>query len=164
MNLQIEQATLSDVSEVYKLEQSIEKSGSADLATLQSRYAMFAQGFMAARLHGKIVGYVESCVWNEVLPHFEARPGFFTQYHDLNASTLYLIFIGVDAQYRRQGIASKMISFLLDNVVRYDLVRMHAVCRDNHMPMYNKLGFSPAQELQGFLPDGGKYTLMEKLI
>ncbi|MFW8601517.1 GNAT family N-acetyltransferase [Desulfobacterota bacterium M19] len=160
--LEIGPASYNDIVEIYRLESEIEGEGGADFATLTARWRMFGAGFLTARQDGRLAGYIESCLWDCQLPSFEARPDFFASRHRPGAETLYIIFIGVAADCRRQGVANSLLA-AVSLVGRYHgACRLQAVCRDHIMPLYEAAGFLPVTGLPDFLPEPAvDFMLME---
>ncbi len=160
--LEIGPASYEDIVEIYRLESEIEGADGADFVTLTSRWRMFGAGFLTARQDGRLVGYIESCLWDCQLPSFEARPDFFTSRHRLGAETLYIIFIGVAADCRRRGVASSLLTAVNGVGRYYGARRLQAVSRDYIMPLYEAAGFLPLTAMPDFLPEPAvNFMLME---
>lgn len=87
----------------------------------------------------------------------DARPvGFISYYFD---SSFFgkIQFVFVDEQYRRQGIAEKMIRFILDRMHQEGALSVEICTRlinKNALSLYEKLGFK-------YLYDNGKYVYLE---
>lgn len=153
-------ATEKDISSIAFLENAMEGADAASAATLLARLRMFPEGFLVAREEGRIIGYIESCLWNKDIPEFQAHPGFFAEQHRTDARTLYIIFIGVRQEFRRKGVGTQLIDALLEEVHPFHPQRVHAVSRDPLLPFYESMGFTPQAALPGFLHQEN-YTLME---
>ncbi|HFQ80538.1 MAG TPA: GNAT family N-acetyltransferase [Desulfobacterales bacterium] len=161
--LEIAPASYADLEEIYQLESEIEGPDGADLVSLMARWRMFGAGFLTARQGGQLLGYIETCLWDCQLPHFEARPDFFTSRHRLGAANLYIIFLGVAADYRRQGVASSLLAAVSRVGWRYGARRLQAVSRSHIVPLYEAAGFLPVAAMPGFLPEPGTdFMLMER--
>lgn len=168
-HMNIRNATIKDIDEVCKLEQSVEGNNAATKETLLSRLKMFPEGFCIAKENGNVLGYVESCLWNK--SDFETFDEIkdFPNNHDINAKTLYVIFIAVDEMQRKNGIGSALITTLQKYAEKKQLekVQLVAVKRDSTkdflIGFYNELGFRTIRELPHFLPDKPG-TLMEYCI
>ncbi len=165
LELEIGSASYADIEEIYLLESEIEGNDGADLVTLTARWRMFGAGFLTARQGGRLVGYIESCLWDCQLPYFEARPDFFASLHRLGAANLYIIFLGVAADYRRQGVASSLLAAVSGVGYRYGACRLQAVSRGHITPLYEAAGFLPVVAMPGFLPESGvDFMLMERTL
>lgn len=160
--LEIVQATAADISQIHFLESAIEGPDAASPQTLLSRLAMFNDGFLVAKRDARVIGYIETCLWNLDTPEFKADPDFFASQHTKEGAILYVIFVGVEERQRRHGVGSLLVSEVFKKVGRdFPVSRMQAVSRDLFVPFYKNLGFSAVKQLPGFLPDGQQYTLME---
>lgn len=158
--MQILPVKAEKLGQIAFLENAIEGVDAASLKTLSSRLHMFPEGFRAACEGDKIVGYIESCLWNVDPPKFEPQVDFFFQHHNSQGRILYIIFVGVTQEYRRKGIGSMLIKSLLNIAEEFGAHKIHAVCREDLRPFYDSMGFVARQRLPGFLPVG-TFTLME---
>lgn len=150
-----------DLAQIAFLENAMEGADAASVETLRARLRIFPEGFLVAWEQGRLVGYIESCLWDRAIPEFQPHPGFFAEQHRPAAKTLYIIFIGVREEYRRQSVGSQLIEALLQATRPLALQRVHAVSRDQLMPFYQNLGFVAKTTLPDFLHQGN-YFLMEK--
>ena len=141
-----------ELMEIFSLEQSIEGESGASIAALRARRQMFEGGFLVAREAGRIVGYIESCLWNRVSPKFDPHADFFAGQHCADGKILYIIFVGVAHNYRRQGIANTLIRAIMPVARKYGAQRVQAVTRVNLLPLYTNLGFTVLREMPSFLP------------
>jgi len=151
-------ATEGDLPGIARLERQIEGDSAADIDTLRARLHMFPPGFLAAREHGGIIGYIETCLWDEPVPRFGAGPGFFSTRHRPDGAILYIIFVGVRADRRRHGVGTALLRGVFPLA---DGRPIQAVCRDRHIGFYRQAGFVRKRSLPGFLP-GGPFHLMER--
>lgn len=160
----IRNAALDDVDEIFQIEKRTEQDNAATKETLVSRLKMFPEGFFVAEEDNKVVGYVESCLWNkEDFETFEEIHNFPQQY-DHNGRILYAIFLAVDAPYRRKGIGSQLIKTLQDYARMHDLEKVQLVAGEGFLvDFYKKLRFKIKKQLPHFLPRLSG-TLMEHQI
>src|SRR3989338_10868435 len=108
----IRKARLKDIDYIHSVEKAVEGENAATKETLLSRFKMFPEGFLVAEEDDKIVGHVESCLWNkEDFETFDEIENFPKEY-DPNGKTLYVIFLAVDEKYRKRGIGSELIKSL----------------------------------------------------
>lgn len=159
----IEPAANSDIFEISLLEMAIEGRGAAGIETLRVRQVMFPDGFLVARKDGRIIGYLQSCIWDRQVPEFQPRADFFPSQHRLDGAILYLIFVGVSEHQRRHGVGSRLVECLTPLADKYGARKIHAVCRDYLVPFYAGLGFFQSRELPGFLSEG-EFFLMERAL
>lgn len=160
--VQITPAQEKDISQIAFLENFIEGSDAASRQTLLARLQMFREGFLAAKIKDRVVGYIETCLWHRETPEFQADPNFFLTSHAPDGGVIYIIFVGVEERQRRHGIGSQLVREVIDTVgCKFPATRVHAVSRDPLVAFYKNLGFSEVKKLPGFLPDQQNYSLME---
>ncbi len=160
MSVLVEPASYTDLLDVIKIEEIIEGGNAASLDLLDARFAMFADGFFVARQNDQIVGYAQSCLWEEITPSFDADINFFSDRHKENSETLYIIFVGVLPEIQRQGVATELLQSLISLAKLKGCKRVHAVTFDHLIPLYTNQGFIPIKKMPGFLPVG-EFTLLE---
>lgn len=150
---QIAEATETDIRKIYKLESEIEMKDSADENTLEQRRNMFNEGFLAVKnkRNGQIIGYVESVVWNEKPFQTFDEISNFPMHHNVHGDTLYIIFIAVSKNYRKQGVATRLIQEIILVAKKYKVKRVKLVAKDGLLDFYSKLGFSRLNEMPFFL-------------
>ncbi len=150
-----------ELFKIFSLEQSMEGESAASLETLQVRQQMFGAGFLAARKDDRIIGYLESCLWNVEIPEFQPYPGYFANRHCAHGKTLYIIFMGVDCDFRRQGVASTLLQAVAMAAYNSGAERVHAVTFAHLLPLYIKMGFKEVQAMPHFLPNLSDLILVE---
>nr|MBF0223328.1 GNAT family N-acetyltransferase [Desulfobulbaceae bacterium] len=160
--MHITPAQEEDISQIVFLENFIEGRDAASRQTLLARLQMFSEGFLVAKIKGRVAGYIETCIWHRETPQFQADPNFFLTEHALDGAIIYIIFVGVEERQRRHGIGSHLIREVIETIGgKFPANRVHAVSRDPILPFYRNLGFSTVKRLPGFLPDKQMYSLME---
>lgn len=159
--MEIQNAKLEDIGKIVELEKRIEKENAATKETIISRFGMLLQGFYVAVQDDEIVGYIESCLWDR--DDFETFDEIkdFPKHHDPNGKTLYIIFLGVDEDYRRKGIGSELVRTLQKYASERLLDKVQVVAGEGFLTnFYKDLGFEVVRELPRFLPYSSG-TLME---
>ncbi|HYD03726.1 MAG TPA: GNAT family N-acetyltransferase [Alphaproteobacteria bacterium] len=142
---------IDDISEVARLEKSIEGRNAASLDTLMDRFSMFQKGFRVAEYNGKICGYIESCRWNkESFETFEEIRNF-PDFHDENGRNLYIIFLAVDEKYRKQGIGSSLVKSLQYYAQNNGISKIQLASKKGLEGFYGDLGFEIVKDLPLFL-------------
>jgi ribosomal protein S18 acetylase RimI-like enzyme len=159
--MDISPVSTDDLNEIFFLEQSIEAESAASLETLRTRRQMFGDGFLAARINGRIMGYVETCLWDLSIPQFDQRSDFFTSRHSPHGKILYVIFLGVAQNSRRQGVASSLLDAVIKVANQYGVKVVQAVTRQYLLPLYLQNGFTIIRDMPNFLPDAADFHLME---
>lgn len=159
-DIDVSGVTPADFTDIVDIEKRIEGENAASLDLINSRFSMFADGFLVARIDERIVGYIESCIWDEEIPVFNSGKDFFSSRHKLNGNILYIIFLGVVPEYWRQGVASKLIRGVKGLSRKIGVKKVHAVTWDHLTGLYVKQGFKPIRKMPNFLPNGS-FTLLE---
>ncbi|MCW4033549.1 MAG: GNAT family N-acetyltransferase [Candidatus Bathyarchaeota archaeon] len=144
----------SDIDSIHRLERSLEKCNAATRKTLTERLLMFPDGFYVAEEGGKICGYIESCLWNNVsFVKFEEIKDF-PKFHDPDGRILYIIFLAVDEKYQRLGVGSKLVRTLQKYASKKGLKKVQVVSAEGFwVNFYKKLGFQETKRLPYFLPN-----------
>jgi len=112
MILDICPATHDDISYIHRIEQFIESHYPANRQTLINRLEMFPDGFLIAKYDHQLIGYIESCIWNEESFSTYQDICQFSNFHNSNGMILFVIFIGVDKQYQKMGVGSLLLDAL----------------------------------------------------
>lgn len=152
--VKIRHAREKDIPRVAELESEIDGENAASLETLMGRFKMFPEGFIVAENRGGIIGYTQSCRWNKEAGNFhnfkEIRD--FQKHHDERARNLYVIFLAVDENYRKNGIGSSLIKSLIKYSVNNQIEKIQLVARSELRKFYSSFGMKPIMELPNFLP------------
>jgi len=154
-----------DISKIYILEKElIEMENAATEETLRKRLELFPYGFIVAYDGDKIIGYVESVLFNDW--NFETFNEIkeFEKFYDINSDTLYIIFIAVHPEYRGLGIASEMLK-IVENVARkFNVKKIKLISKDEAIKLYKNNGFYVKDNIKNFLPDTPINAIMIKEI
>jgi ribosomal protein S18 acetylase RimI-like enzyme len=159
--MRIRNVNAEDIVKIAELEKRIEGENAATKATLLARFKMFPRGFYLAGEGETVLGYVESCLWNN--DDFETFDEIkdFPKYHNPEGRTLYIIFLGVAESQRRRGIGSELVWTLQRYASEKKLDKVQLVALEGFLvEFYKGLGFKIVRELPNFLSHG-KGTLME---
>ncbi len=157
----IRNAELKDLESIAHLERKIEGENAATKEVLFERLKMFKDGFYVAEKNGKILGYIESCLWNKINFRTFSEIKDFPKHHNPKGRILYIIFLGVDETQRRKGIGSRLVRTLQEYASEKRLEKVQLVAGEGFLTsFYKNLGFRVVKELPSFLPYS-KGTLME---
>ena len=129
----VRRASSKDIKSIVELEKKIELGNPATAEMLYSRLKMFEEGFLVALAKNQVVGYVETVIWKEKKFYTFLEICQFSDHCDLNGDTLYIIFIGVDINYRRIGIASRLISELFRIAKKYKINQVGLVSKGEYI-------------------------------
>ncbi len=151
--MKIRFAEFSDIDLIYRLECSIAKGNVATREMLVERLMTFPEGFYIAEEDDNIIGYIESCLWNNI--HFESYEEIkdFPKHHKSDGKTLYIIFLAVNEKYRRRGVGSELVRTLQKYASKKGLKKVQVVSAgDFGVDFYENLGFKVTRKLPHFLP------------
>jgi [ribosomal protein S18]-alanine N-acetyltransferase len=93
--------------------------------------------FVATNQEGKLVGY---CVCS------------------LNGESAHLISIAVQSDYRRRGVATKLLHRAMEFLIEARIVELRLEVNPRNVDaarLYSKLGFETIEVLEGYYSDGG---------
>lgn len=138
--MEIRFANKEDLEAIIALEQEcFPKEEAATPASLTQRYAAFSENFLVAVIDGKVVGFINGCTYSQpCLPD--------SLYEDTNLHTkegMYMTVFGLDvsSQYRKQGIAKKLLEAYIDVAKTRNKKGVVLTCKDHLKPFYESMGF-----------------------
>jgi len=162
--MKIRSASLNDIAQISELEEAIEKENAASSKTIFSRLKMFPEGFLVAKEKNRVVGYLESCLWDK--NNFETFNEIkdFPKNHNQNSKTLYIIFLAVAEDQRRKEVGSELVKTIIGSAKNYKLEKVQLVAGEGFLvDFYRGLGFQAIRSLPNFLPYSSG-TLMENYL
>ena len=158
----IRTATLDDLPAIAALEKIIEDPRvAASFEVLSGRLRLFPEGFFAAISEQRVVGYLESIRWDG--PAFEKFADI-KQYERMHlplGSVLYIAFLAVDPEYRKHGIASRLMQAAESMAAALSLQSIQLVALPKLVDFYGKMGFRQVRTLPQFL-ESSAGELMQK--
>ena len=92
---------------------------------------MFSEGFLVVKKQQKVIGYIETIIWNEKPFNTFQEISNFPLHFNINGDTLYIIFIAVISQYRKNGIGKKLVTEIENLAREYKLKRVSLVAKDD---------------------------------
>lgn len=129
---------LNDVIKVEKSAWPPELQASRE--KLESRMAIFPQGFIVAKIDNKIKGVTTSQItnydlstdktWNEITDN-----GTINKTHNPNADSLYVVSVGVSSDSQGKGIGGKLVAAQIELAKKLNLKRVLLGAR---VPGYNQ--------------------------
>jgi len=156
MALDICFATQENISDILRIEQSIESDYPANRQILVDRLEMFPDGFLIAKNEHQLIGYIESCIWCENSFSKYQDICQFSNFHCLNGTILFVIFIGVDKRFQKMGVGSLLIKELKTRIKQKypHIQRIHLVSKEQYVnAFYRKNGFRIIKQLPDYLPE-----------
>ncbi len=140
MNVNIRNVTIKDLGPVTKVEAScFPKVEAATNDSLKKRIKTFPECFFIAEVEGEIIGFINGCRINGT-----------TIYDDLFIDTslhiadgAYQTIFGLDvvAEYRKQGIAGKLLGQMITAAKKDDCKGVILTCKEKLIKYYTKFGF-----------------------
>ena len=110
----------------------------ATLESLSERLQLFPESFLVAEVEGVLVGFVNGAVIDEPIIRD-------AHYHDAalhNPDGAYQSVFGLDVSpaFRRQGIAEKLLTALIDAARQAGRKGLTLCCKEEKIPYYEKFG------------------------
>ena len=140
MNIEIRNANIGDLEDVYQVEaRCLPQAEAASRQSLEERIKTFPESFFVAEVDGKIIGFINGCITNEVTIHDE----LFSDARQHNPEGDYQAIFGLDVlpEYRKQGIAAKLIEHLIEESRLNSRKGVILTCKEKLIHYYSKFGF-----------------------
>ncbi len=163
--MRIECFSEDSIKEVAALEKAIEGDNAASLATLSSRRELYPQGFRVAMENGKVIGYIESCLWERGEREFAMSFSDvdFVACHHSKGKEIYVIFLATDPVHRRKGVGAQLVKSIQQLAVDEGKTKVTLVAKDELKGFYGRLGFTIVAKAPNWLP-GLPNTHMQWLV
>jgi len=123
--MEIKQASLEMLEDIFQLEQLIWRDDSATKESLRKRIEIFPQGFCVVYSDLELVGMASSALLPVGHKVEEYDGAFFPweRIHDPNGKILYLFCSTVHPDFQRQGVWKQMLNFRIDYAKRHPEIR-----------------------------------------
>lgn len=139
MQVEIRKAELQDLDALKIIEDTcFPQAEAATLEALSERLQLFPESFLVAEAEGVLVGFVNGAVIDEPIIRD-------AHYHDAslhNRDGAYQSVFGLDVSptHRRQGIAEKLLTALIDASRNAGRKGLTLCCKEEKIPYYEKFG------------------------
>lgn len=139
MQVEIRKAKLQDLDALKIIEDvCFPEAEAATLEALSERLRLFPESFLVAEADGELVGFVNGAVIDEPIIRD-------AHYHDAdlhNPDGAYQSVFGLDVvpAFRRQGIAEKLLTALIDASRKAGRKGLTLCCKEEKIPYYEKFG------------------------
>ena len=139
MQVKIRKAELQDLAALKIIEDiCFPQAEAATLEALSERLQLFPESFLVAEVEGELVGFVNGAVIDEPIIRD-------AHYHDAalhNTDGAYQSVFGLDVNpaHRRQGIAGKLLTALIDAARQAGRKGLTLCCKEEKIPYYEKVG------------------------
>lgn len=139
MQVEIRKAELQDLAALKIIEDiCFPQAEAATLEALSERLQLFPESFLVAEVEGVLVGFVNGAVIDEPIIRD-------AHYHDAalhNPDGAYQSVFGLDVDpvFRRQGIAGKLLTALIDAARQVGRKGLTLCCKEEKITYYEKFG------------------------
>jgi len=142
--MEIRKVKFEEMQEVYELAKKyLREEYTFDL--LLNLWSFSPNGFLVAVEKGKIIGFIIGV--------------------KTDASTLRILMLAVDKNYRRRGIATSLFKRLQFNFPEVRKITLETrIDNEEAIKFYKKLGFKVVERVKDFYTDGSEAYIMEKVL
>lgn len=139
-DITIRTAVSEDLDQVTAIEAvCFPKAEAADRASFAHRLATFPDSFFVAVHDGKIIGFVNGCVTNEITIRDEMYED--SSLHDPKGAYQSIFGLDVLPEYQRQGIAAKLMEQMIRDAKERGRKGLILTCKDRLIHYYEKFGY-----------------------
>lgn len=139
-DITIRTAVSEDLDQVTAIEAvCFPKAEAADRASFAHRLATFPDSFFVAVHDGKIIGFVNGCVTNEIAIRDEMYED--SSLHDPKGAYQSIFGLDVLPEYQRQGIAAKLMEQMIRDAKERGRKGLILTCKDRLIHYYEKFGY-----------------------
>lgn len=140
MELIIRQASIEDLEQLDEIEQiCFPPKEAASCDTIESRLKVYGRSFQLAELDGKIIGFINGSIINDMVIHDEHYGD--TSYHDVNGEYQSIFGLCMLPEYRKSGYASALVNALINTAADSGRKGLTLCCKEEKISYYEKLGF-----------------------
>ena len=136
----IRQVTPEDLDEVTAVEAAcFPEAEAATRESFEQRIKTFPDSFFVAVHDGRIIGFINGCVTDERTIRDEMFED--SSLHDPDGSYQSIFGLDVLEEYRRQGIAEKLMEYLIATARERGKKGLILTCKDRLIHYYSKFGY-----------------------
>lgn len=136
----IRQVTPEDLDEVTAVEAAcFPEAEAATRESFEQRIKTFPDSFFVAVHDGRIIGFINGCVTDERTIRDEMFED--SSLHDPDGSYQSIFGLDVLEEYRRQGIAAKLMEYLIATARERGKKGLILTCKDRLIHYYSKFGY-----------------------
>ena len=138
--MKIRHAVKNDLKELVKIEQiCFPPSEAAREEDIYERFEIFPKNFFVAEKDNKIIGFINGCTTDK--PELPDELYSNASLHKEDGDYQTLFGLNVLPDYRRQGIAGKLLRTLMDFAKNNGKKGMILTCKEHLIPFYESNGF-----------------------
>lgn len=140
MSITIRKATIKDLDKVANAEMScFPKGQAASKESLEKRLKVLDYTFFVAENEGEIVGIINGAIINENAIYDELYENI--NLHNPNGKYQSIFGLAVISKYRNQGIAAKIMNYLIELSRKTDKKGLVLTCKKELIRYYEKFGY-----------------------
>ncbi|PRY22283.1 ribosomal protein S18 acetylase RimI-like enzyme [Aliiruegeria haliotis] len=135
------EANLADADPCFAIETAAYEGDEAATHTkISKRIATYPEGFLILEVDGEVVGFINSgCAYEVEMSDedFKELIG-----HDPGAPNVVIKSVVVDPMVQGRGHSRALMDEFVRHMRRMDKSTIHLMCKEHHVPLYEKLGYS----------------------
>ncbi|GFZ30012.1 N-acetyltransferase GCN5 [Clostridium zeae] len=140
MDIIIRNVSVEDLDAVAEVEmRCFPESEAATRESLEQRIKTFPESFFVAEIDGKIIGFINGCIINELAIYDELFSD--ANLHIPNGDYQTIFGLDVMAEYRKLGIAAQLINQLIEVSRSAGRKGVILTCKEKLIHYYSKFGF-----------------------
>ena len=140
MCILIRKATIEDLDEIVNVEKSCFPEGqAASRESLEKRLKVLDYTFFVAESEGEIVGIINGAIINENAIYDELYENI--NLYNINGKYQSIFGLAVISKYRNQGIAARIMNYLIELSRKTDKKGLVLTCRKELIRYYEKFGY-----------------------
>ena len=143
----------TDAARCFEIESSAyEGDEAATLDKIAKRISLYPRGFLVLEVDGEVAGFINSGCAHRVEmsdEDFKELVG-----HDPDAANVVILSVVVDPARQGTGLSRVLMEEFVDRMKGMGKATIHLMCRDQHVPLYEKFGFryhNPSSSAHGGL-------------
>lgn len=138
--LKIRMAKKEDVKKIAEIEaRCFPVAEAAEEETLEKRYEAFSKNFIVAEKDGEVIGFINGCTTDK--PELGDELYHYPNLHKPNGDYQTVFGLDVLPEYRKQGIAEKLLNELIRLSKERGKKGVILTCKDHLIHYYEKFGF-----------------------
>lgn len=140
MPITIRRVRPDDLDAVSSIEaQCFPAAEAAERTTLQERIKAFPESFLVAEDNDRMIGFINGCATDSAIIFDDMFHS--TDHHIPSGNTLAVFGLNVIPEYRRQGIAGKLIQEFIETARSAGKKQVILTCKDYLVHYYESFGF-----------------------
>lgn len=138
--LEVREATILELEEIINIEKEcFPPAEAAKEEDIRKRFDAFKENFIVAIEDGKVVGFINGCTTDR--PELPDELYHDTSLHKPEGEYQTVFGLDVLPQYRKKGIAGKLLNYLIKVSMDRGKKGMVLTCKDYLVYYYEKFGF-----------------------